>query len=373
MLKFQEIIKENKIEFEKLPAFDKKVLNLIHQKVINPYEEHYGNAIDPIDSAEELLEDIDLIRDIYDFLNDVMELGHLAAQSFIDLLVSNFRPDGDYTDLDNAVYKPKDQKPYEKIFTKWAGITPYLVDDVDQTGYDVPIVYDAYEQQHYMIAHKDQLERLVEDYYEDMWYEDTEIIHALGEEGFIERLYVGNADARMIASEEANHMVEDMSDRDLLERLGDLNSPLRNEYDYWENEIDDMDADDDSSKFEQRKDSIIEQGRELLRGQHYDYTYERLTEDLTDFLWDFGYITKNRGSEFVFGDHLRDSRVSGGRGMVDLDKLPGWLEFDRETFIQDEVKEAMDNETFEILSNSGDTAEEVTYEGDTYYIIDTDY
>ena len=63
-------------------------------------------------------------------------------------------------------------------------------------------------------------------------------------------------------------------------------------------------------EFEQRKDSIIEQGRELLRGQHYDYTYERLTEDLTDFLWDFGYITKNRGSEFVFGDHLRDSRVS---------------------------------------------------------------
>ena len=117
------------------PAFDKKVLNLIHQKVINPYEEHYGDAIDPIDSAEELIGDIDLLRDIYDFLNDVMELGSDASQSFIDLLVSNFRPDGDYTDLNNAVYKPKEQKPYEKIFTEWAGITPYLVDDVDQTGY----------------------------------------------------------------------------------------------------------------------------------------------------------------------------------------------------------------------------------------------
>ena len=81
----------------------------------------------------------------------------------------------------------------------------------------------------------------------------TEIIHALGEEGFIERLYVGNADARMIASEEANHMVEDMSDRDLLERLGDLNSPLRNEYDYWENEIDDMGADDDSPRNSNRE------------------------------------------------------------------------------------------------------------------------
>ena len=156
MLKFQQIIKEDKIEFEKLPAFDKKVLNLIHEKVITPYEEHYGDAIDPIDSGEELIRDIDLIRDIYDFLNDVMELGHLASQSFIDLLVSNFRADGDYTDLNNAIYKPKDQKPYEKIYSELAGITPYLVHDVDQTGYDVPIVYDAFQQQHFMIGQKDQ-------------------------------------------------------------------------------------------------------------------------------------------------------------------------------------------------------------------------
>ena len=40
--------------------------------------------------------------------------------------------------------------------------------------------------------------------------------------------------------------------------------------------------------------------------------------------------------------------------MVDLDKLPGWLQFDRANLhSEDEVKEAMDNETFEMLSDSG--------------------
>ena len=60
--------------------------------------------------------------------------------------------------------------------------------------------------------------------------------------------------------EEANHMaVEDMGDRDLLERLGDLNSSLRNEYDYWENEIDDIEElavnkeKNSVKEFEQRK------------------------------------------------------------------------------------------------------------------------
>jgi len=374
MLKFQQIIKEDKIG--KVKPFDKKVLNLIHQKVITPYEEHYGNAIDPIESAEELIEDIDLISQIDDFLNDVMELGKDAAQSFIDLLVSNYRADGDYKDLENAVYNPKKQEPYEKIYTEWAGISPYFVKGMGQQYYEnMPVVYDSRTEQHYTIGKKDQLEDAVADYYDNMWYESEDVIHALGEEAYIERLYVGNADARMMATEEANHMVEDMSDRELLERLGELDSLLKNEYDYWENKIDDMDADEDSTKFEQRKGSIIDQGRDLLRQEHYDYTYGRLRDDLTDFLWDFGYIKKNANRQFVFGDHLRSKSKSGdSRGrMVDLDKLPGWLEFDRETFIQDVVKEAMDRGNFEMLSESDSSAGYLTYKGDTYYIIDIEY
>ena len=59
--------------------------------------------------------------------------------------------------------------------------------------------------------------------------------------------------------------------------------------------------------------------------------------------------------------------------MVDLDKLPGWLQFDRQTFLEDEVKEAMDRGTFEMLSESDSSAGYLTYDGDTYYIIDIDY
>ena len=382
MLKLQQIIKEDKIEFEKLPAFDKKVLNLIHQKVITPYEEHYGDAIDRIDSAEELVGDIDLLRDIYDFLNDVMELGHLSAQSFIDLLVSNYRADGNYKDLDNAVYAPKEQKPYEKIYTEWAGITPYLVDDVDQTGYNVPIVYDAFQQQHFMIGQKDQIERLVQVYYEDMWWHDDEIVNAIGEDAFIDYLEVGQADARMIASEEARHLIENMSDRELLDRLEDMNDPLRNEYDSLENEINDIEewgvnkGKKSVKELEKQKDNIIDRAREMYRNEHYDYTYERITEDLKDWLWEYGYINqaKNAGY-FQFSDHLRTNKRHGvsGVGIVNLEKLPSWLEFNKEAFIESEVNEAMQSESFEMLSDSGDTAAEVTHDGDTYYILDTDY
>jgi len=351
------------------------VLNLIHQKVIKPYEEHYGNSIDPIDNATELIEDIDLLKRIYDFLSDVMELGHIASQSFIDLLVSNFRSDGDYTDLNNAVYKPKDQKPYEKIYTEWAGITPYLVDDVDQTGYNVPIVYDAYVEQHYMIGNKDQLEHYVREYNENRWDYDSEIINTLGEEIYIELLYVSNADARMIAIEDARMVVEDISDSHLLERLEEMNSPLRNEYDRLENDIDDADADEDTSELERKKDNIILQGREVVREEIYDNTYDKLINNLTDWLWELGYISSRSDTkEFEFSSNLRKKRGFGqGQGMVDLDKLPPWLQFDRDTFIQNEVDDTMENENFEILSYNNEEAAEITVDGNTYYIIDTDY
>ena len=143
-----------------------------------------------------------------------------------------------------------------------------------------------------------------------------------------------------------------------------------------QNGIDDADADEDTSELERKKDNIIDRGREAVREEISHQTYDSLTNHLMDWLWELGYISKRSDTgEFVFGDHLRSvSRGGDRRGrMVDLDKLPPWLQFDSETFLQNEVDDTMENESFEILSDSGDTAEEVTYEGDTYYIIDTDY
>jgi hypothetical protein len=175
-----------------------------------------------------------------------------------------------------------------------------------------------------------------------------------------------------------------MSDRELLDRLEDMNDPLRNEYDYLENEINDIEewgvkkGKKSVKELEKQKDNIIDRAREMYRNEHYDYTYERITEDLKDWLWEFGYINqaKNDGY-FRFSDHLRTNKRGGmfgqGEGVVNLDKLPSWLEFNKEAFIDSEVNEAMQSQSFEMLSDSGDSASEVTHDGDTYYIIDIDY
>ena len=372
---------------DKVTSFDKKVLKLIHKQILDSTIEDFSDTIDNY-TVDELVEDVDLIKDIYDFLNDTMELDSSSSQAFIDLLVSNFNVRGDYDDLENPIYIPKEQKYYEKIYTEYAGVTPYLIEDVDQSGQTLPVVYDAYQAQHYMIGQLDELEGMVKDYYEDSWWHDDEIINAIGEDAFIDYLEVGKTDARMIASEEARHLIEDMSDRELLDRLEDMNSPLRNEYDSLENEINDIEewikgrkkigkGKKSVKELEKQKDGVIDRAREMLREEHYDYTYEKITEDLKDWLWEYGYIgqPKNNGY-FKFSDHLRTNKREGmhsGSGVVNLDKLPIWLEFNKEAFIDSEVNEAIESESFEMLSDSGDSASEVTHDGDTYYIIDIDY
>ena len=381
MLKLTQLIKEYKMD--KMSPFDRKVLKLIHKQILDPYiEENNPDSIDNY-TVDELVEDVDLLKEVFDFLNITMELGPSASQAFIDLLVSNFNVRGDYDDLENPIYIPKEQKYYEKVYTEYAGITPYLIEDVDQRGQRLPVVYDAYQGQHYMIGQLDELENMVKDYYDDIWWHDDEIVNAIGEDAFIDYLEVGQADARMIASEEARHLIEDMSDRELLDRLEDMNDPLRNEYDYLENEINDIEewgvkkGKKSVKELEKQKDNIIDRAREMYRNEHYDYTYERITEDLKDWLWEYGYINQSKNAGyFQFSDHLRTNKREGmhpGGGVVNLEKLPSWLEFNKEAFIDSEVNEAMQSESFEMLSDSGDSASEVTHDGDTYYIIDIDY
>ena len=381
MLKLTQLIKEYKMD--KMSPFDKKVLKLIHKQILDSYiEENNPDSIDNY-TVDELVEDVDLIKDIYDFLNDTMELDSSSSQAFIDLLVSNFNVRGDYDDLENPIYIPKEQKYYEKIYTEYAGVTPYLIEDVDQSGQTLPVVYDAYNNQHYMIGQLDVLEGMVRDYFWDTWWGDDEIINAIGEDVFIDYLEVGKADARMMASEEARHLIEDMSDRELLDRLEDMNSSLRNEYDSLENEINDIEewgvnkGKKSVKELEKKKDGVIDRARDMLREEHYDHTYEMITEDLKEWLWEYGYITQAKhAGYFQFSDHLRTNKREGmhsGGGVVNLDKLPIWLEFNKEAFIDSEVNEAMQVGRFEMLSDSGDSASEVTHDGDTYYIIDIDY
>jgi len=373
MLKFQHLLKEYKMD--EASPFDRKVLKLIHKQILDFYikqHEQFGDNF----TVDMIIENIDLLRDIYDFLNDTMELGPSASQGFIDLLMSNFRADGDYDDLTDAVYTPKEQEPYEKIYSESSGVTPYLIENIRENYYDIPLIYDAYNDHHFAIGDQDEFDDALMAYYGEVYYDDSSVIDSYGEDYFIEYLEVGDADARMIASEEANWKVEDIDDDQLMNEIRHGNADtisLVEEYEELEEERfgNVRSGNPRDPQIHQRMGEIIDRARDIVREEIYDITYDRIKNNLKEYLWEMGYITKKSG-DFYFSVDLRQGGREDyeryGDGIVDVSKIPTWLTFDREKFLEDEVGHF----NIENLSASG-SADSITIEGDTYYIIDVDY
>jgi len=97
---------------------------------------------------------------------------------------------------------------------------------------------------------------------------------------------------------------------------------------------------------------IADDGRETVREIIYDYTYERLEDDLVDYLFEWGYISK------------RDNNFK-----IEGKSLPSWLSFDWEEFYDYDV----DRIEIEDLTSYG-TYE--TFKGKDniyYYIMIQDY
>ena len=368
MLKFQQLLKEYKMD--EVSSFDRKVLKLIHQQILDPIKE--DNEKESL-TLDDFIDDMDVVRDIYDFLNVTMELGPTASQDFIDLLMSNFRVDGDYDDLTDAVYTPKEQEPYEKIYSESSGVTPYLIENIRENYYDIPLIYDAYNDHHFAIGDQDDFDDALMAYYGEAYYDDSSVIDSYGEDYFIEYLEVGDADARMIASEEANWKVEDIDDDQLMNEIRHGNADtisLVEEYEELEEERFEnvRSGNPRDPQIHQRMGEIIDRARDIVREEIYDITYDRIKNNLKEYLWEMGYITKKSG-DFYFSADLDKGRYRReGPRRVDVSKIPTWLTFDREKFLEDEVGHF----NIENLSASG-SADSITIDGDTYYIIDVDY
>ena len=114
-------------------------------------------------------------------------------------------------------------------------------------------------------------------------------------------------------------------------------------------------------EMDQIEDSIRERFREIV----YDDEYEKMDNNIVDWLMDHGYLMQDR----KWGDYRFTEPYLNKWKEVDVSKLPKWLNFDREEFIEDQTEIDRAGE----LSNIDDYYDTQTINDDTYYIIPIDY
>jgi hypothetical protein len=367
-LKLINYIVEN--EIKELSPSDKKILSLIHNKV---WEEHANDDRIKYDVVEELRNlDESAIFKIHDFLKNIMGFDDTEQiDYYIKLFVNNFQEDGDYNKLTtqkpNIIPNPNN---HHRAVANNLNIPPLLVMDKKETwDRDMSVFYDIVNDDHYEVGTEEETIRAINDQMQDRYYNFSEAAQFEGTvNGLINYLYIDDADKRIIAGEYAED-VESSNNIDKIIRIikdydyeDEDKKLMRRYYQLEHNEDDPMNSGIPKKvEMDQIEDSLRERVRELV----YDDEYEKMDIYIGDWLMDHGYLTQDQ----KWGDYGFTEPYLGRWNEVDVSKLPKWLNFDRDEFIDDMATIDKAGE----LSNIDDYYDTETIDGDTYYIIQIDY
>lgn len=182
---------------------------------------------------------------------------------------------------------------------------------------------------------------------------------------------------KVIAIEGARFSVNDMTDDELIDPL-DSNTynketkelsnryhDLVNQIDILNEKIDNTTNDDEIEMYSEKIErldgdieNIYDSAREIIEEEEYKEIYQRLTDDLEEWLSDYGYLD---------GDELAYREVKG----VDRPIFPEWLYIDANKMRDDLASLLSDNIGRDIALYDGEE-HEVEYNGETFYIYQID-
>ena len=368
MLKLINYIVEN--EIKELSPSDKKILLLIHNKV---WKEHSNDDRIKYDVVEELrnLDEIAIFK-IHDFLKNIMGFDDVEQiDYYIKLFVNNFQEDGDYSKLthqsENIIPKPNDK---HLAVANNLEIPPLLVmDKKERWDRDMSVFYDIVNDHHYQVGTEEETLRAINDSMQDRYYNFQEAAQFEGTvNGLINYLYIDDSDKRIIAGEYAESVESDNGIDKIIRMIKDYDYEdedkklMRRYYQLEHNEDDPINSGIPKKvEMDQIEDSLRERLRELV----YKDEYYKMDNYIVDWLMDHGYITQDQ----KWGEYEFTKPYLNKWNEVDVSKLPKWLNFDRDEFIDDMATIDRAGE----LSNVDDYYETQTIDGDTYYIIEIDY
>jgi hypothetical protein len=259
------------------------------------------------------------------------------------------------------------EDPYIQALVEHLGLSEEDVDDVEllnwrQYGMKV---YQVGDKGDYTVATQDEVERATEDW-ADNYIDDVGIWEAIGNDP--ERyIYINDADT--IANDMADSYIGDLSDEDVIEEgkrykmtkeLSEKWSVNQAIFDTNKEEIDEMweryddlteeeevelkELEDENEGIEKTNENILKTIRDRIYEDYRSDYVDRMTNDPMDWLSEFGYYSRKTGLD---KDAIK-------RGIVGVDR--------------DELIMDLSNDLDYNYFSSNNRYDEVTIEGERYYI-----
>ena len=331
-MKFSQIIKEE-IDVRGV----RKVMNTIQKHVIGKLEKK-PDSLFPFDGS------VDKINDIYiptfDFVEEFITSDYSEIIDIFNTFIVNYTPEGNYENVDTIVKlsedKLKSMFEYEVIvLSNYFKTSPFLILKETTLYYGLPIYYVREEENFYCIGDYQDMINATKEHLRDRFYDADEIISSIGEEEYVNYLYIESWDKDRLSDEMATDRESEMSDDQILGYMKRSTKPfivdLINRY---ENSSEDGE--------------IIKE----LRKYTIEFLYNQYYDELGDV---FEYLLERGNIETTDG------------GKIEINNIPSYVEFDWDNFVDDESGDVH----FDQLSDYGQV---YRYGGDNpYYMIKIDY
>jgi len=357
-LKFKDMITEDdfpSVKGGKLKPKEERLLKNIHGYILEPYFEGQQLPSELLD----LTEYYELYREIYDFLIETMLFDSVTASHLFNLFVLNYNREGEYRNIEEIrSLSHEDELEMFGVLVmalaKHFNTLPFMVERLDFDHYDIPSYFINGAHEWYAFGNQEDIDYASKDMLEQRWSE-REVFDVYGAEGYVAYCNVSDTDKRIISNEEADHYESEQGPEEIIEYLRhnrekEEDKLILSDYDEMVEELGESSTEDESH-YEVRIDEIVNNARERVREIIYGDTYTSLEDNLEEYLTELGYLM-DEGSP-----HDR------------WERLPSWITFDWEEFMDDELQ------NFDIYELSPyENVDEIYLDnGDIYYIIQIDY
>ena len=312
-----------------------------------PYDEDYG----------------DYYGSIFNFIDKTLDFDDIETiNKIFYYFIWNYNDEGDYWNAENPdisytnLLNIFDDRGL--ILADYLRVNPFLIEKMEYPNYEMPVFFNHSDDNHYSIGNDREIEDSKRIFSEDRWVEENDVWELLGAETYLEFVSVSDTDKRIVANEEASHYEGEMDEEEVIDYLRDnmreyeKAKSIVKAYDEVAEAWGELPASAAGAPYQMKMTDIADDGRETVREIIYDYTYERLEDDLVDYLFEWGYISK------------RDNNFK-----IEGKSLPSWLSFDWEEFHDYDV----DNIEIGDLTSYGDYDDFKGKDNIYYYIMIQDY
>jgi len=298
-----------------------KIYELVHKDIGGELYTKDGEKLKTIDYKKIPI----IIKTISEIVSDYQDF-------YLFNFLYNFNKEGDYSNIelkDNLSFKYFKIEGYDAryIISKEFDIPYYGLESID--GYDREFcIEEGYNDDYegcFSVFTEEHAQEILDDMFSDLYYDEQEIIEEFGIDTYLKYCEISEIDKRQIVLDMVDNYISGFDDDEIVGELDNFggNDEMVEEYSELNEKIEELEYEEKDNNFlidelkTKREHLLIDITNRLeeLYGEHFE---ERLS-DLKDYLWEYGYISRNKDGKFTLEA-----------------KLPSYVQFDFDEFVKSE-------------------------------------